>query len=235
MTINEYIQQGFQHYDKKEYSKAIENLQAAYEAAVKLNPNNPNNQGILDAINMAKQAESITKQASQAAENEAKHRAQSMGINIENIDQAIAEYTEALNRSPNDDSAKSNLAAAYYIRGVIFTSKGEHARSIEDYSNAIKYLPNYPLAINKRGQAYLNNGDFDKAIADFEELLRLDQNNNMAKNALAGAYMQRGIAHDKNKDYARAISDFEKSLQFNPDNPTTRELLQMAQAEKAKQ
>jgi tetratricopeptide (TPR) repeat protein len=226
MDFNDYVNQGIAFFQKNEYGPAIENL----KAAANLMPDNPE---IRELIKMVEAKAGMEAQASQAAANEARQRAEAMGIT--DVDQAIKEYTEALKRSPNDASAKSNLASAYYIRGVTFTSKGDNARAIADYSNAIKYEPNYPFAFNKRGQAYLTNGDFDKAIADFEELIRLDPNNNGIKNNLANVYMQRGIEYDKKKDYTRAISDFEKVLKYKPDDNTARELLQMAKAEKAKQ
>jgi len=224
--INALMAKGIEAFKRKRYDEAIEAFQEAYNLA--------NNQEILNLINMAKNAKSIQEQEYQAAANEAKHRANVMGIKVEDVNKAIAEYADALKNNPNDDSAKNNLASAYYIRGVTFTSKGEHDKAIADYSEAIKYEPNYPHALNKRGQEYTANCDFGKAIADFEELLRLDPNHNAAKGFLSGAYLGRGAAYDKNGDYARAIPDFEKVLELEPDNNTARELLEMAKAEMAK-
>jgi len=226
MDFNDYCNQGFALFQKKEYKLAIENFKTAY----KLNPN-PEIQGL---ISMIENALSFQEQEYQAAANEARHRAEVMGIKVEDVDKAIAEYADALKKNPNDDSAKSSLASVYYIRGVTFTSKGEHDKAIADYSEAIKYEPNYPHALNKRGQEYSANCDFNKAIADFEELLRLEPNHNAAKGFLSGAYLGRGAAYDKNGDYARAIPDFKKVLELEPDNNTARELLEMAKAEMAK-
>jgi len=226
MNFNDYCNQGFAFFQKKEYKPAIENFKAAYN----LNPN-PEIQGL---IGMIENALRVQEQEYQAAANEAKYRAGLMGIQVENVDQAIVECAEELKNNPNDDSAKSKVASVYYIRGVNFTSKGEHARAIADYSEAIKYKPDYTLALNKRGQEYTAANDFDKAIADLEELRRIDPNYNMVKDSLAGAYMGRGQAYDMKGDYANAIPDYEKVLQLNPDNGTARELLEMAKAEMAK-
>jgi tetratricopeptide (TPR) repeat protein len=232
--INVLISKGIEAFQKKRYDEAIEAFQEAYNLAYKLNPDFPNNQEILNLIDMAKNGKSLLDKEYQAAANEARHRAEVMGIQVENVDQAIAGYAEALKNNPNDNSAKGNLANVYYIRGVNYTSKGEHAKAIADYSEAIKYEPNYPHALNKRGQEYSVNCDFDKAIADFEELLRLQPNNDTAKDFLAGAYLGRGAGYDKKGDYASAIFDFEKVLQLNPNNGTARELLEMTKAEMSK-
>jgi tetratricopeptide (TPR) repeat protein len=227
MDFNDYASRGFEFFQKNEFKPALEN----FKAALGLMPDNQDIQGV---IRMLEESIRSQQQESQAAINEAKHRANVMGIQVEDVDKAIAEYTEALKRSPNGDSVKNSLANVYYIRGVTFTSKRDHARAIADYNEAIKFNPNYPLAFNKRGQEYLDNGDFDKAIADFEALKRFNRDENKVNDLLANAYMKRGIAYDQKGDYTRAIPDFEKVLRLSPDNSTARELLQMAQAEKAR-
>jgi tetratricopeptide (TPR) repeat protein len=230
MDCGDYVSQGQEFARKGDYQSAVE----AFEKARELN-RNPDNAGLLEEmIDGLKRAISFQQQESQAAVNEAKHRAEIMGIQVEDVDKVIAEYTEALNCSPNDDSLKNSLANVYYIRGVTCTSKRDHARAIADYNEAIKLNQNYPFAFNKRGQEYLDNGDFDQAIADFEALRRFNWDENKVNDLLARAYMERGIAYDRKGDYTHAIPDFEKVLQFNPDNNTARELLEMAQAEKAK-
>jgi tetratricopeptide (TPR) repeat protein len=226
MEFNDYVGRGFAHFQKKEYGQALEN----FKAAQKLKPDNPE---VKELIKMTEQAVGIEGKAAQSAENEARQRAQAMGIKVEEVDQAIEDYTKALKLNPNDAWIKSSLAIAYYIRGVAFASKGEHARAIDDYSCAIKYEPNYTYAFNKRCQAYSDVGDFDKAIADCEEMRRLAPDYNISQ--LPSVYKDRAIAHYEKGDYARAIPDFEKVLEFDPNNNTARELLEMAKAEKAKQ
>jgi tetratricopeptide (TPR) repeat protein len=227
MDFNDYVSRGVAFFHENKIGQAIENFQAALKLQ-------PDNQEIREFIGMAEAMVNAQAQAYQVAADEAKHRAESRGIEIENIDKAIAEYTETLKRSPNDASAENNLAHAYYIRGLTFTSKGERTQAIADYSEAIKYIPDFAHAICKRGGEYSETGDFDNAIADFEKLISINPDYNMAKDSLVGAYMKRGAAYDNKRDYARAIADFEKALKLNPDNNTARELLEMVKAEQAK-
>jgi regulator of sirC expression with transglutaminase-like and TPR domain len=39
---------------------------------------------------------------------------------------------------------------------------------------AIKLNPNYPDALNNRGVAYISQGQYDRAIQDFDQVLKLD-------------------------------------------------------------
>jgi Flp pilus assembly protein TadD len=65
-------------------------------------------------------------------------------------------------------------------------------------------------AYNKRGNAYRNNGDYDKAIEEFNQALRLNPN-------YAEAYSNRGAAWGATGDYDKAIEDFSEAIRLNPD------------------
>ena len=45
--------------------------------------------------------------------------------------------------------------------------------AIRDYDKAIQLKPDYDRAYYNRGQAYVQDGDFDKGIADFKKVLEL--------------------------------------------------------------
>jgi uncharacterized caspase-like protein len=64
-------------------------------------------------------------------------------------------------------------------------------------------------AYMNRGLAYRSKGEYDRAIADFGEVIRLDP-----KYALA--YMIRGSAYNDKGSYDRAIADLDESILVNP-------------------
>ena len=64
-------------------------------------------------------------------------------------------------------------------------------------------------AIYNRGNAYRAKGEIDRAIADYDEALRLYPQ-------YFQTYGNRGIAYYTNMDYDRAIADYDEALRLNP-------------------
>ena len=60
-----------------------------------------------------------------------------------------------------------------------------------------------------RGLAYYNKKDYDQAIADYTETIRLDPK-------YAEAFYWRGIAYDEKKDYDQAVADYTEAIRLNP-------------------
>ncbi|MDR1467911.1 MAG: tetratricopeptide repeat protein, partial [Spirochaetaceae bacterium] len=58
-------------------------------------------------------------------------------------------------------------------------------------------------------------GENDKAIADYNQALRINPN-------YAEVYYNRGYAYAMKKDYARARADWEKALQLDPNDADAR-------------
>ena len=67
---------------------------------------------------------------------------------------------------------------------------------------------------NNRGWAYYDRQDYDRAIIDLNEAVRLDPQ-------LYFAYINRGSAYLFKKDYDRAIVDFEQALRIRPNSVDT--------------
>ncbi len=74
-------------------------------------------------------------------------------------------------------------------------------------------------AYNYRGLAYYEKGDYDRAISDYTEIIRLDPND-------AEAYFFRGLVYDNKGDHERAIADYESALRIDPNNADARKALE---------
>lgn len=64
-------------------------------------------------------------------------------------------------------------------------------------------------AFNQRGIAYGRQGDYQHAIADYDEAISLDPKH-------VSAYNNRGIAYARSGDYERAIADYDEAIQLDP-------------------
>jgi tetratricopeptide (TPR) repeat protein len=65
-------------------------------------------------------------------------------------------------------------------------------------------------AYDFRGIAYGNKGDYDRAIADLDQVIRLNPKNTYA-------YTDRGLAYGEKSNYDRAIADFDQAIRLNPE------------------
>jgi lipoprotein NlpI len=65
------------------------------------------------------------------------------------------------------------------------------------------------VAFYNRGYAYTDKGDNDRAIADFNEAIRIDPKS-------AAAFNNRGYAYSDKGDNDRAIADFNEAIRLDP-------------------
>jgi tetratricopeptide (TPR) repeat protein len=70
------------------------------------------------------------------------------------------------------------------------------------------------------GVAYREKNDYDRAIADYTQAIRLDPND-------ADAYLNRGVTYANKKDYAHARANWEKVLQLKPNDANARKNLEV--------
>ena len=70
-------------------------------------------------------------------------------------------------------------------------------------------MPAYPCAHTNRGRVYAFKRDLDRAMADYDEALRIDP-------TFALAYNNRGDAFAGKGDIERALADFNAAIKYNP-------------------
>jgi Flp pilus assembly protein TadD len=98
-----------------------------------------------------------------------------------------------------------------YERGLEAERKGKSDEAIERYSKALKIAPDYYPAHNNLGSVYLSKSDFKLAEEQFQEVIRLDQND-------AQAYFNLGNVLMLTDRYPEADGALTAGLQRRPDS-----------------
>jgi class 3 adenylate cyclase/Tfp pilus assembly protein PilF len=70
------------------------------------------------------------------------------------------------------------------------------------------------------GTGYLQKGDYDRAIADYNESIRLNPNNYLVYANRGSAYLRKGRAGGCDPCNDQAIADYNEAIRLNPNNST---------------
>jgi tetratricopeptide (TPR) repeat protein len=113
-------------------------------------------------------------------------------------------YAEAIDHFDRAISIWPEMAEAYLNRAVAEHAVSQRPAALVDLQKALDVNPNLTRAYNERGQIYLENGDPQKAIADFSSSIRV-------KPSLEG-YYQRGQAYEALGQHEKAIADYDAAI-----------------------
>jgi len=106
---------------------------------------------------------------------------------------AIAEFTRAVNRDPT-------FADAYYNRSLVYAALGQLGQAVADLTIVIGIRPDFTQAYRNRGIIQAALGQHDQAISDFTKVLELDPADNET-------YMRRSLVAYAKGDYEKAWAD----------------------------
>ena len=84
----------------------------------------------------------------------------------------------------------------------------DYRSAIDSFTKSLDLNPT-SLAYSDRGSAYINVGEYDDAIADYDRAIALDPN-------YAAAYNNRGVARAHKGDYDSAIADYDRTIALDP-------------------
>jgi len=141
-------------------------------------------------------------------------------------DEAMADYTEAIELDPKHGSS-------YSRRGGIYMKKGKYDEAIADYTAAIKLIEkpdaNAAPYYEDRGNAYRLKGKYQEAITDYTSAINLNSGGVESYCYNRGlAYQGQGERDKAIADFRRSIAKYEESLRRSPDNKDDKERLEAA-------
>ncbi len=153
-----------------------------------------------------------------------------------NYEQAIMDYTKAIELDPCYAEAYDNRSTAHLLmenygqavldcnralelapdfvttyvnRGIAYTGLRDYTQAIANYSMALELSPKNIYAYYNRGNTQLWLGQYFLAIADYSQAIEIDPK-------FVAAYINRGVAHTELQDYVRSLDDFSKAIELNP-------------------
>lgn len=134
-------------------------------------------------------------------------------------DEALADYSIAIALFPR-------FVEAYFSRSSIYSGhpnleKRDDAKAAADLTKILEIVPNYFSARFNRALCYESLGQYDKAIADYTEVIDGDtdfsRNANGKDDCLARTHHYRGKAyHWYKNDHAKAVADYTAALRLDP-------------------
>lgn len=121
------------------------------------------------------------------------------------LDDAIAEYTQAIQADPHHSE--------YYLeRAGLYRRAGRVTEAMADYGDAMRLSPPYPEPYYNRGDLAMELGEVEPALADFSYVLELDPDFRDAYVNRAGILFEQG-------DLEGAAADVLAGLRLDPSQP----------------
>lgn len=107
-------------------------------------------------------------------------------------------------------------------KGDMHLGQGEYDQAIEWFRQALQRDPEHLGAHMGIATAYLQQGELDQAIVAFTALIdeldarrQTDPNDDLARQAQAVAFANRGIARDREGRYRKALDDYVAALKID--------------------
>ena len=118
----------------------------------------------------------------------------------------------------------SRAPGDYHVReGDIRLGDGLYDEALASFDKALEEMPDHRGALMGRALVFIQTESYEAAIAELEYLIgflerTLDADDMTGRGALAAAYTNRGIVHDRIGQYEKALDDYIAAL--NTDDET---------------
>jgi tetratricopeptide (TPR) repeat protein len=162
----------------------------------------------------------------------------------EQYDEAIVEYSEAIEHNPKlskahfrrafcyskirnypkvivDNTKAIELspayADAYFNRAGAYAELMQYKQAIQDYSEYVTLRPDDSDGYLARARVFALQQEYDREISDYTKALNLHSDRTEEINMrLSMAYNNRGISFPSDSNHSEAIADFTQAIELNP-------------------
>lgn len=140
---------------------------------------------------------------------------------------AIEDFTSAIDYDKSWEGI-GGISSAYFDRGLTYFNLKEANSlnedmnaAIEDWTKTLDLIPNYANAYYNRALAWTILGNHDKAVQDYTEVIKLDENllEKTTNEKLATTYLKRSISLNEIGDIEKSNKDFKKAVILMKDIP----------------
>ncbi|XP_046998867.1 dnaJ homolog subfamily C member 7 [Schistocerca americana] len=113
--------------------------------------------------------------------------------------EAYALYTEALKIDPYNNSTNAKL---YFNRATVCSKLGRLNESVADCTAALSLDPNYLKALLRRAKNYMELGEYEDAVRDYENVCKMDKSR---ENRRLLQEAKLALKKSKRKDYYKIL------------------------------
>jgi tetratricopeptide (TPR) repeat protein len=126
------------------------------------------------------------------------------------LDKQAQHIEELVQKNPQNAGLRV-VAATFYLE------KGQTNSAIEQGQEALKIEPKLQPALVVLGRAYAKKGDLDQAVANYEQVVELNKDNQLAKvdTQLGVVYYELGQLYAQQGKYPQAVDTFKQALEID--------------------
>ena len=185
-----YFEEGLLFYERMEYDRSIE----SFDKTLELAPYGKDNNVVYFNRGMAH-------------------------LKNRQFDKAIYDFNQAFEMTPA--SSKTLRYDILVNRGEAYQKSKDFDHAVQDYTRATELLPeqkNIKFIYSNRAWVQYAKGNYDEAVADFSEAIKIDSE-------FDSAFYGRATVWSKKKDYQRALNDAKEAARLKPTDKKYDDLL----------
>jgi len=128
-------------------------------------------------------------------------------------DESMTNYNKAINIIlTTDPSLGHDLAILYRNKALIYKARVNYDSALIAINKSLQADPNYTNAYKSRAEIYAAQKKYDKARADYTNLISLEKD----KEKISDLYLERSMIAMDILDYKSTLDDLNKAIEFAP-------------------